>query len=882
MVLNIAFRGWVRSGTYGTVQTNALTDGRLTGRVDLTLRELESGVAVVEPLAFDLLGPGDAPALRPGAVTMVMPAPGTVDFESTKCAYIELAAADLPWRYTPERINPVQRDRLRPWLVLVTARPGAGEVSLTVGGTVILTGAALSSHDLSRSARWAHTQEDADNPGVQRARLLSPRPLEPESDYLAVLVPAFTVDGQPAWTAATASVTLPVHHWWSFHTAERGDFPTLASRLRAGATDPTLGRAPLAYGPVPAADDLSVRGALAPIGTGDEPVDDIIGDDLEQVTTAVTDPRRPVIGLPAYGDAWVDDPGATTWGDTFRRDPRHRAVGGVGLALGIEEQDKLAEAAATQAGALAAAAQRIRFLTSGLSASRRLWQRRLPANPLHKLAVLGPALGRLMTPTGVVLDQATATDRPMPTALFSTAARRVLRPGPNRISAAAAGAADPAAVLVGANRCPPAPDRGSKETAHTDDFAGQTGLKPLDDLLAEGPGDPGDRATQLKELVGRFDRSPYSADAISLFDREMGRWIERAAKGEPLPLDLLLEILDPPSGKQPGEAELIDLLRALDDQVVDDSLVDTGKGLSTRPPDRPCRPVDLGPFAADVATAFDPTADRPFVVDRVLSLITGLDDQPLTPPELCPDLDIPAWQMLRDHDKDWLLPGAQQMAEDTVAAVATNPTFVDAFLLGLNTQMLGELRFRNISIRAGCTPLRQFWARADTATDTYLDDIVGVHNWPPASALGSTAHQTAAASSADLVVVFHTPLFRRYPPTVVYLTPAPLVGDDPDWEADPDLGARILPSFQGSVTPDIVFFGFDLQPALGARHWVVLEEPPQGFQFFNSTTGPDGTAIPGVDPVTFNGALDGGTFAEAAFADPYRVLIRGSALIAGG
>ena len=139
---------------------------------------------------------------------MVMPPPGTLDFESTKCAYVEFPAADLPWRYTPERVDPLDPlAPLRPWLVLVTARPGAGEVTLQTGGKVTLTGAALTSHDLTRSARWAHVQEDADNPGPRRARLLSPRPLEPESEYVAALVPAFTADGQSSWTAATGSIT---------------------------------------------------------------------------------------------------------------------------------------------------------------------------------------------------------------------------------------------------------------------------------------------------------------------------------------------------------------------------------------------------------------------------------------------------------------------------------------------------------------------------------------------------------------------------------------------------------------------------------------------------------------------------------------------------
>ena len=385
MALNIAFRGWVRSGTYATVPAATLTDGRLTGRVDLTLRETEGGEVAVEPVAFDLLGPGDAVSLQPGAVTRMMPAPGTQDFETTKCAYVELAAADLPWRYTPELAVGA---RLRPWLVLVTARPGAGEAALQSGGSVTLTGPALAAHDLARSARWAHVQEDADTPGPRLTRLVSPRPLEPQTEYVAVVVPAFGADGQPSWTTATASVTLPALHWWTFSTAEEGDFPTLASRLRAGPADATLGRAPMGYRPVPAADDLSVRGALSPIGSTDAAVDDAVADDLEEVTTALVDPRRPVIGLPAYGDAWVADPGATTWGATFRRDPRYRAVGGLGLAMGIDAQDKLSDAAAAQAGALAAAAQRIRFLVSGLSAARALWGRRLPAEPLHRCLVV--------------------------------------------------------------------------------------------------------------------------------------------------------------------------------------------------------------------------------------------------------------------------------------------------------------------------------------------------------------------------------------------------------------------------------------------------------------------------------------------------------------
>ena len=159
----------------------------------------------------------------------MVPPPGSVDFEETKCPYIELAEADLPWRYTPElAAGPV----LRPWIVLVVGTPQ--EVQLHEG-TVTLTNAVLVAHDLTRSARWAHVQDDSDHPGQRLvARLLSPRDLDPTTDYVAVVVPAFAANGDPSWTSATAQIELPAFASWRFRTATEGDFPTLASRPGTG------------------------------------------------------------------------------------------------------------------------------------------------------------------------------------------------------------------------------------------------------------------------------------------------------------------------------------------------------------------------------------------------------------------------------------------------------------------------------------------------------------------------------------------------------------------------------------------------------------------------------------------------------------------------
>ena len=213
-----------------------------------------------------------------------------------------------------------------------------------------------------------------------------------------------------------------------------------------------------------------------------------------------------------------------------------------------------------------------------------------------------------------------------------------------------------------------------------------------------------------------------------------------------------------------------------------------------------------------------------------------VDADPTAPVELTPDLDLPAWRFLRDDAPDGCSP-VRARSSDTVVALTTNPAFVDAFLLGLNAQVVAELRFRNYPLIPGWTPVRTFWDRANAATGEVDDDIVDIGTWPADSPFGAASHQTPSASSADLVVLFNTPLFREYPGTLVYLVPALRDADGTlDWATRPNFDARQFPAFQGRISPDQTFFGFDLDPALGAERWVVLEETVNGRRFFNAAT----------------------------------------------
>src|SRR5215210_8345738 len=102
MAGELRFFGWRRSGVYSAVPGPALIDGRLTGSVTLTLaNEDPPGESVSQVVSSDVMGPGDVQGLKPGAVVHQVPPPGTLDAEKDKCVHVDLAAADLPWRYTP-------------------------------------------------------------------------------------------------------------------------------------------------------------------------------------------------------------------------------------------------------------------------------------------------------------------------------------------------------------------------------------------------------------------------------------------------------------------------------------------------------------------------------------------------------------------------------------------------------------------------------------------------------------------------------------------------------------------------------------------------------------------------------------------------------------
>ncbi len=813
------FFAWQRS-EMSTLAGPTYAEGRMQGELVVTL---DDGAARDGSAPFLFAGPQDVRSLQAGVIVGRKPSPGTVDAEITRVAHIELSDPGLPWRYTPFPNMPL----LRPWLVLVVGT--TGEEIIVDGATVSILNSALVLHPLVDSARWAHVHAI---PGATVARILSPRRLEKNLSYTAVLVPGI-VPGtganppQFAWSKDTPEVTLPCHDHWSFRTRDDvDDFRSIAQRLEPLTTTEEDDLRTAGFGSaavtVRGRDDpmLHLGGALRAVDSPPtEPLSDHLGiaDEVEKLAELSEARGRWVLGLPRYDEPWTAPenpvPGSG-WRRQLRVDPRHRGTAGLGSWAAIAWQERIADGAAQQSGELAVLAERVRNLSLGLHAARRLWTRRVPEDPRAAFVVVAPMLSRIPVDGGaVVLDRlAGRTSRLVP-ALFSSGARRMLRPRTALARVAGTGGTSlPDLIEAAATTCVPLPEP-----------------LPGQEELAKAASDPARReqiASMLRQAGGAFLEQAVQA---------MPRNSKESVRG------------------------LAELLRQLSEETID--------RLFRPPVEMECSPVaDVGALASSVLSAINPLVDRPVVVGRVLDGIKGIRQPELAAPDLALELNIPLWSFLQENSPDWLLPGGGELPIDRVHAVSTNPEFVDAFLLGANHQALGELRWRNLPLVTGWTPLRRFWQRIDNdgggpTTDIrpVLDILTppspGAPIWTDTSALGDPVH--ALGIGAQLVVILHTELFRRYPATIVYLMLNP--GGTAAWQDDVDkiVNPRIWPNLTGSLHPELVFFGFPLPPSAGRDHWLVLEEPPPGFRF--------NVATPAEDLMT-----NGAAYAKATLNQPVR------------
>ena len=327
---------------------------------------------------------------------------------------LNLIVRTFPWLFTPAKAN--ADGKLRPWLCLVVVRKQEG-VTLRADRNLPLPvleikPPARPEHelpDLSESWAWAHAQVAgsrrdagslkqslAGDPALTVSRLLCPRRLDPLTEYLACVVPAFELgrkaglglpiqpddenELKPAWTAAQQSpVTLPVYFHWEFRTGTGGDFEALVGLLEArdsrdlpaevgkrqmDISQPGFSITP----PLPPGTVLELEGALrrldAPTAEWPEETRTPFQAELKKILDAPSqamneEGKDPLLAPPIYGcwqaarhtvEMTPAPPASVTWLDELNLDPRHRAVAALGTQVVQTQQEQLMASAWEQLG----------------------------------------------------------------------------------------------------------------------------------------------------------------------------------------------------------------------------------------------------------------------------------------------------------------------------------------------------------------------------------------------------------------------------------------------------------------------------------------------------------------------------------------------------
>lgn len=475
---------------------------RSTSRFDLPLSDSAGGSAKAG-LTVTLYGPGDVRALDNAQIVRRYPAPGTVTAEETVLAHIEFDRPELPWAFSAAPPT----GALRPWLTLIVVEKDKASWEPARGVLQVLNVAAGELPPLTSAHLWAHAQSaqsasaslevrlSPEYAPVNLSRLLSPRVLRENTDYVAAVVPttdvgvrgALGLDGgtlDPAWSSVPADrddpVRLPVYDSWEFRTGPDGDFATLALRLDGVVAPYEVGRRfidvsepgkPLDSLPVgadggkqvlkcalyspsapPTPEKAKVENAVWPdqmIGALRKELDlpaQIEG--TEQRVDAVLD--LPILGPRIYaklhrGSAVItgDD-----WFAQVNLAPTKRIVAGLGTRVVQRDQEQLMQSAWAQLGEVEKANRAIRLAQLAELLATRLHRRFDALEPGRQMQVAGPLATRVALAQGRTLAADIAASA-TPTTAVSGAFRRTTRPAGPVLRRASAVTRERIGALVG-------------------------------------------------------------------------------------------------------------------------------------------------------------------------------------------------------------------------------------------------------------------------------------------------------------------------------------------------------------------------------------------------------------------------------------------------
>ncbi len=710
-------------------------------------------------------------------------------------------------------------------------------------------------------------------PGNVFSRLLCPRRLDPESSYSAFLVPAYEIGrlaglGQsisgtdpssPAWGAATKyPLDLPVYYQFNFHTSDEGDFESLVRRLTPNKNlSGAVGQRPMDVSspgmalPAVASKPMGLEGALGSSSLTSSAWDNneknTFQSSLQSLinqTSPVKDdpsnpnPKDPVIVPPIYGrwPAGVASvtQGSGTWVTDLNLDPRTRVAAGMGTQVIQNERTQLLASAWQQLEGVLEANQKIQQGQLALATLQQLYDNKFRAATTSTvLNLTAPLLGRVLDDSKTV--RATVRGSLVPERALSAAYRRATRARIRRVSPVAPRRALLEKINDGTvDIVPPlAPPQGMVSLEEISDTPAESLDQKLHQLLN----------TIKKERhtsTGFFRRFLLMVAAmavrLAIFAVELWEKLSGAVAGQAPAEAIRMSNFTPaqvaamPPRPQftltaPNSAAAAtgttengqDSAQAKAFREATSGLFDAFQSVPGDSPDRPS--LALPVLQQTVLKRIDPGVT---VSQRIRAMISlpRLSWQPsdiLASPILAaPEFPQPMYLPLRDLSPSYLLPGADEVPQDSISLVVQNHKFIESYMAGLSHEMTRQLIWENYpTFDQRATYFRQFWDvsayvpqpgdPADaTALSEMLKDIPLIPLWK--QPLGKNLNRPDVPAK-NVVLLIRGEILRRYPNTIIYAVKAKRDANNKRVRDDTD---QRYPIYRGTLPDDMTFLGFNL------------------------------------------------------------------------
>jgi hypothetical protein len=851
--LNQFFLPWVQPGLIASGPDANVDSLSSDQRASVSL----SVVLTVNSIPLDknlsVIGPGDVIGIDSRQVIRTEPPHGATEFEPNYFPAIEFDRPDFPWLFTPAKAS--NQGILRPWLCLIVVRKQPG-IKLRRGDPLpvleIGQPAKPSNElpDLSESHFWAHAQITgasinelesalASSPERTLSRLLCPRRLDPLTDYLACVAPAFEVGRKaglndssnedklkPAWdrddliakenSGSIPTVTLPVFYSWEFRTGAGGDFeqlvrkitPTLELPSGVGKKLMDISRPGFDVQPALAGTVLlGLEGALRPVdaqpdpwsGTHQESFQKSLARILNmpwEISRSQNVNQVPILAPPIYGSWYaathkVDGPTpiappSPAWLNELNLDPRNRVVAAVGTQVIQDQQEQLMASAWQQLGQIRKSNQRLRQAQVSVSVNEKYIAKIFDRlSPEKFLQIVAPAQSRLQITVAAPPHSASPTQTEM---LAQTLKSSLV----------------PQTVVSGSLR------RIARERG------------PINRRFAR------QGRSAVVAMASMFNAANSAAATFNLPQAVRGKatiaGVSAGLSDQLRPLFQLTSISAQAIGALPtANANNLLAQAAISHQRHLENVFSTAEAPDLR------QPLDTGAIKSAALASLAPAKT---VADAVLASSTFESRSTVTADPLDPMMDQPIfrrpmYEALRDLSQDYLLPGLHLVPPDSVQLLTTNAKFIESFMIGLNVEMGRELLWRNYPTDQRGTYFEHFW---DSVGAGSSEDIVPIHQW------GNRALGTTAIKGLDqLVLLIRGELLKRYPGAVIYGVRA--ITRDGKRELATDHaegftageGLEEYPIFRGSLKPDVTFIGFNLTKAdviTGDGWFFVLQSQP--------------------------------------------------------